>query len=231
MSLHFSGKGGERLEICPQHYHVVTFQDCGSHCQAYDVSVWLLYLGDCSYENKANSPGFPLPPCHGWLGAGFTGQAPWPEPCQRRPGPKACDPPNISDPAHPTSFVLQKHPVLPSGIRLAPEIKFGSCLCVPPSLLQELSTACRELSFTDRTVYYSWFCPILHCIPGSLRRKGIYFYLFIFGHNRAYYVSSISFSPFLNEALMGKILRILPEIAVFHSRISNELYFIGCPLC
>lgn len=149
-----------------------------------------------------------------------------------RPGPKAGDPPNISDPARPTSSVLQKHPVLPSGIRLAPAIKFGSRLCVPPSLLQEFSTACRELSFTDRTVYYSWFCPILHRIPGSLRRKGIYFYLFIFGHNRPYYISSISFSPFLNEALMGKkILRILPEIAVFHSRISNELSFIGFPLC
>lgn len=102
MSLHFSGKGGECLEICPRHCHAVTFQDCGSCCQACDVLVWHLHLGDCSYENKTDRltrykclTVFPLAPCHRWLEENSQDELFGPSDIRCQPGHKVSDPPNI----------------------------------------------------------------------------------------------------------------------------------------
>lgn len=145
MPLHFSGKGGECLETCPQHYYAVTFQDCGSCCQACDVLVWLLYLGDCSYENKTNRlimykyfAVFPLMSCCGWLGGELTGRVLWPQWCVSL-ALESVTLQTCFDPAHSTLSILQKHPVLPSGVRLYRVTTFGSQLNVPPPLLRQSS--------------------------------------------------------------------------------------------
>lgn len=89
------------------------------------------------------------------------------------------------DPAHPTQFPAETPCTTKWYQNISSDNVWITTRYPTASFAVELSQTPRVFIFADKTIYYSWVCLILHCIPGHLRGESImacFGWLFFFNH-------------------------------------------------